>query len=527
MSNCALTVPVTINVINGNLGDLNSVILNVDTTVCQGDCFEVESISSKTIEYPQYSTIPTSTPLTIGTSQSAVQMAFVPSTVINTPLIQQGSIDQICLDITHTEVGALDLELESPAGTIFELSSGNGGQGNNYTSTCFTASSNTTIQSGSPPYTGNYIPEAGSLANAFVGESVSGLWKLHINNNSSVNAGVLNNWSIKFVSIITSEVTADSLSWWSVNGLSDTTIASPILCPNQSGQYVLTSCNEYGCWGSSDTLNVLMNPAPNSGIDTTIVIDVYNGPFNLFSYLSSTANLNLGAFYDTLYSSYMLPVVNPDTLENPSTFLYITENTLHCTDTAALTVNIVGYCVTPPNPPNPNIAPLPNAGNDVNINLGISQGTVSLFWYLDSGVPTTGNWFDSLGNAILAAVDLSTVQTTSVYTYILANANGCLDTSYLTLTVVDDLSFDNYELTSLVSLDPNPTNGEVLVKSEISELVNIRIYNQFGQLVKEVNGVNKTERISLESLASGLYYFKVTNLSGTFHFAEKIQLLRF
>src|SRR4051812_37957640 len=42
----------------------------------------------------------------------------------------------VCLNITHTWVGDLEIYLQSPTGTIIPLSLQNGGGGTNYTNTC-------------------------------------------------------------------------------------------------------------------------------------------------------------------------------------------------------------------------------------------------------------------------------------------------------------------------------------------------------------------------------------------------------
>src|SRR6266436_5481193 len=42
----------------------------------------------------------------------------------------------VCFNIVHTYDGDLDLRLQSPDGTVIELSNNNGGSGDNYTSTC-------------------------------------------------------------------------------------------------------------------------------------------------------------------------------------------------------------------------------------------------------------------------------------------------------------------------------------------------------------------------------------------------------
>ena len=63
--------------------------------------------------------------------------------------------DQVALDITHTWDSDLDISLIAPDGiTIIDLSSDNGGSGDNYTATIFREDAVTPITSGSAPFTG-------------------------------------------------------------------------------------------------------------------------------------------------------------------------------------------------------------------------------------------------------------------------------------------------------------------------------------------------------------------------------------
>jgi gliding motility-associated-like protein len=98
------------------------------------------------------------------------------------------------LDISHTWDNDLTVTLTSPAGTVVELTSGNGGSSDNYTSTVFDDAAGTSITAGSAPFTGTFSPE-GSLA-SFNGETLLGDWILTIVDGASGDGGALNSWSI-------------------------------------------------------------------------------------------------------------------------------------------------------------------------------------------------------------------------------------------------------------------------------------------------------------------------------------------
>ena len=100
----------------------------------------------------------------------------------------------ILLDITHTWTNDLTLTVTSPAGTVVELTSINGGSGDNYTNTLFDDEAATSISSASPPFTGTFIPE--QALSAFDGESSLGDWTLTVIDGAGGDGGALNSWTV-------------------------------------------------------------------------------------------------------------------------------------------------------------------------------------------------------------------------------------------------------------------------------------------------------------------------------------------
>jgi subtilisin-like proprotein convertase family protein len=98
------------------------------------------------------------------------------------------------LNANHSWDGDMDITLISPNATQIELSTDNGGNGNNYINTIFDDEATTSIVSGAPPFTGSFRPE-GSLSNVD-GDSSSGTWTLSIFDDFSGDTGTLNSWSI-------------------------------------------------------------------------------------------------------------------------------------------------------------------------------------------------------------------------------------------------------------------------------------------------------------------------------------------
>lgn len=115
-------------------------------------------------------------------------------------------LTSVCIKINHTYDGDLDIYLVAPDGTIIELSTDNGGSGNNYgnggsgdggTPTCFEMTASTPITSGSAPFQNTYIPE-GDLSDANNGQNANGIWNLCITDDSGGDTGFINSWQLTF-----------------------------------------------------------------------------------------------------------------------------------------------------------------------------------------------------------------------------------------------------------------------------------------------------------------------------------------
>lgn len=102
----------------------------------------------------------------------------------------------VCLDITHTFTADLDIYLITPWGVSIELSTDNGGAGDNYQGTCFQMGYNSII-TGFAPFIGTYQPE-GNLNAANTGNNGNGTWQLCITDDNAGETGTLNWWNLTF-----------------------------------------------------------------------------------------------------------------------------------------------------------------------------------------------------------------------------------------------------------------------------------------------------------------------------------------
>lgn len=101
------------------------------------------------------------------------------TSVINVPNNAPLTDVNVTIDIQHTWNNDLDIFLISPLGTVIELSTDNGNDGDtDYTNTVFDQEATNSITSGSSPFTGTFIPE-GDLSTLY-GELSGGDWTLSV-----------------------------------------------------------------------------------------------------------------------------------------------------------------------------------------------------------------------------------------------------------------------------------------------------------------------------------------------------------
>ncbi len=169
-------------------------------------------------------------------------------------------ISSVCIELTHGQIGELDIYLQAPGGQGMALSTGNGGAGTAFSQTCFSSTAASAITTGTAPFSGDYQPQ-GSWA-SLNGSPLNGDWQLLIADNFPNNSrGRLLSWSITFVNEY-----VQNFSWSPPAGISCTDCPDPVISPSVSTQYLLTVADNYNCI-IQDTVNVsveagLMAPLP-------------------------------------------------------------------------------------------------------------------------------------------------------------------------------------------------------------------------------------------------------------------------
>lgn len=111
-------------------------------------------------------------------------------------ITDEGSVYDVnvLINIPHSYTSDLDISLTSPNGTVVELSTDNGGEGDNYTNTIFDGETTTSIITGVAPFTGSFIPE-GDIS-TFYGEQAAGDWTLTVIDDANDDGGSIDEFTL-------------------------------------------------------------------------------------------------------------------------------------------------------------------------------------------------------------------------------------------------------------------------------------------------------------------------------------------
>jgi hypothetical protein len=128
---------------------------------------------------------------------------------------------------------------------------------------------------------------------------------------------------------------------------------------------------------------------------------------------------------------------------------------------------------------------------------------------LNGGGAATYQW---LANTIFlaAAQVVVTPNTTTTYTLIGTNANGCSNSTTLVENVSECLGINGITYTSGgVKLYPNPTNGSFVVEFKGNQNKHISIVDVTGRLILDSTSKTENLTVNLSNYASGVYYVKI------------------
>lgn len=132
-----------------------------------------------------------------GTATCATATTSVATVPIAGTIGTDASLESVTVELTHTFDNDLEISLISPMGTSLDLSSDNGGSGDDYFTTVFMDGA-PSILTGSPPFDGTFSPEGGTFAATFDSEPITGPWTLFVCDDLGGDMGTLFTFGITF-----------------------------------------------------------------------------------------------------------------------------------------------------------------------------------------------------------------------------------------------------------------------------------------------------------------------------------------
>ncbi|MGV6862686.1 MAG: T9SS type B sorting domain-containing protein [Putridiphycobacter sp.] len=438
-SNCQLRDTIVVTVVQ-NEGGIDANVVTNDTTLCPGECFNINAEATEVFSGTTQTTYSNGASMAINSNQTQSSPIYVNG--LNMTNISVGSIESVCFDLDHTWDSDLDIFLVCPDGTTFELTTDNGGSSNDYTNTCFTIGATQQINTGSAPFTGDFVPEGGVLSGAMVGCTANGAWNLQITDDAGGDDGTLFNWSITFNDDIPSSGNATTVNWGNTSGIANPNSATSELCATTSGQYVLYAYDVDNCW-DSDTLNITVVTPSFAGNDSTIFVCKEAPQIDLANYIGGTPDA--GGVWINMAGDTITQFALADTLISGGTYGYMVGSG-NCSDTSFITVNIVELTATAVTDDSDCNA----CNGEISITPAGYLGDISLVNYTLNGTTTNNNVLGNLCGGVPG----------TTYNVTVEDSLGCQ--TVVTETILDD----NYpQIQSVTNTDSECglDNGEVSV----------------------------------------------------------------
>jgi hypothetical protein len=361
-------------------------------------------------------------------------------------------IESVCLNVTHPQADEIDVFLKAPNGALLELSTDNGGSGDNYTNTCFSAPANQSITASAAPFTGTFQPE-GNWED-ILGAPLNGIWSLYISDDDFGNSGTLDNWNVTFsgagledfkylwsTGATTKTINIQQAGVYTVtvtNSISTYTKKITVLKPCKSASKTFTICpNE-----AVTVNNVVYNAANSSGYQvfpiSTGCDSVLFVQLQFITNLQSTQNATICAGSSYTFGNQIL--ISSGTYQNTIPYL-------GCDSTISLQLQVLPSISTALNA---SICPggsytfgnqtIQSAGNYQRV-LTASNGCDStIFLQLQVVPPISTNQNASICTGGSYVFGNQTIQSAGNYQRVLTAANGCDSTIFLQLQVLPPIS---------------------------------------------------------------------------------------
>jgi gliding motility-associated-like protein len=365
------------------------------------------------------------------------------------------------INISTDHPQTLQIFLTSPQGTVLLLSQYNGAGGQNYTNTHFNGWQNITM--GTPPFTGNFMPQGGSdLISTFAGEDGSGTWTVTVIDTACANGGTgpAGTWTPGWFSggaggggisfgydpgyvpppwIPLGDVTAylcpggsvDVLDYYLTNwgqsimfSIFDQNLV-PVPDPNAlaaPGTYYVQGTDFEGNYYG--TFTIILYPAVLLGPDQVVEVCNLSTPVDL------TALYQLpGLTLDWSLDGVPIPASTAAAANVAGIYQLVGQSANGCKDTAMVTLNATGILLGP--------------DQSATICTGTSADLTAMY----QTIGATDTWYYG-GNIIPAPVAASI---NGIYTLVSISASGCADTAEVTLNLLPPVALGADQTASLCS----------------------------------------------------------------------------
>ncbi|MDC1529978.1 right-handed parallel beta-helix repeat-containing protein [Schleiferiaceae bacterium] len=261
---------------------------------------------------------------------------------------------------------------------------------------------------------------------------------------------------------------------------SDSTAAIKV---SQSGGYYLALTTPDGCMLMTDTINITVNPNPNTTVAVTGSLDLCPGDSVEFS-----ANPGL------IYSWTSGDSTQTITVGQTGNYAVDLTNGFGCTSTSA-SQNVI-------------VHPFPQTS----VILGDTSGIVPLQQYTYVVTQTPGNTYNwtSINGAVISGqgTNIATVMWSqdTVGSLQVVESNGyCSDTA--SLAIRTNIGVNEFGLRN-ITLFPNPTQGKVSISAD-EPLGEIKVYAATGALVTSKNTAETSVHFDFSTLSAGVYWITI------------------
>ena len=141
-----------------------------------------------------------------------------------------------------------------------------------------------------------------------------------------------------------------------------------------------------------------------------------------------------------------------------------------------------------------------NLSLDINNNNIESNQNNSFYQWVDCN-----DSYSFITNTISNEQDIEVVATGNYA--VIINNNNCIDTSACVL--VNYVGLDESNANYLVTIYPNPSNGQFTISSNASNDFTVRVHNSIGQSVYSVNAPSTNQTINISFLPNGMYFIEM------------------